>query len=486
MSVVEPTGGRSERDLADLSHVIRRRWIVLLACVAVVVSLGIVFLVTRQPTYTATSTFLVDQGGLSVGSSGPVLSERNLDAEVSLMRTDAFASEAARRLGLVAVPPVESLAVVDGGLVELDVRSDDAQLAADTANMYTELFGEMRRERITDTLQRASDALQAPIDGVEERLSVLADDDPLGVALGDELIRLSDRRNEVMLELAMDSSAMTVIRPATAPTAPDGVSPVVLLAAALVGGLLIGVAVAFILEFFDRKIRTPRDVREWTGADVAGSVPRDRGLANGPRLHVDFDSATVDSLRRLRVMLEGRQVLLFTGAESGCGTTTVAAHVAVLFAEAGRRVVMVDAAVAGPRLHTVFAVTGTPGLVEAVSLSSSEVVRPSPVVADQDASGELSLVPCGAVNGRNPEDVLARPELRNVVESLRERFDVVVIDSSALTSSTIAMVLAGMVDSVCLVERSGTKSGRSLRNAWRRLTAVNAPLSGVVLNAVSK
>ena len=105
-----------------------------------------------------------------------------------------------------------------------------------------------------DTLKRADEALQVPIDEIEQRIAVLDPDDPLAGALSDQLVELSDRRNAVVLELAVNDGAVTVIRPAAPPLDPNGLPVWVFIGAAALGGLLIGVTIAFVLEALDRRI----------------------------------------------------------------------------------------------------------------------------------------------------------------------------------------------------------------------------------------
>jgi non-specific protein-tyrosine kinase len=187
-----------------------------------------------------------------------------------------------------------------------------------------------------------------------------------------------------------------------------------------------------------------------------------------------------EAFRQLRTSLlfagDGRspQAVLVTSSVPGEGKSTVAANLAVTVAQAGRNVVLVDADLRRPTLHTLFDIAAPRGLATVLAESAAE--------PDLLASGveHLSLLPCGPLPS-NPAELLASPRMAQVVAGLRSRADILLFDAPPVTWAADAAVVATHVDGVLLVAQAGASKRDAMDRAKQQLLQVKAILLGVVL-----
>ncbi|MEU2348285.1 polysaccharide biosynthesis tyrosine autokinase [Modestobacter sp. NPDC049651] len=285
------------------------------------------------------------------------------------------------------------------------------------------------------------------------------------------------------------TSAVTVrtLQPATYDATPVGPDLVGNLWRGGAVGLVLGLLLAVARGKLDRWVRTDAQVREAAGVGLLGRVHDDRGLG---RAHVvtalPARSPSVDDLRAIAAALltddaVRRQVVLVAGCLPGDGASTVAVNVALSLARLGNRVLVVDADLRRPRAARSLGVADGPGLTEVLAgtLPVEQAVRGG-------GGGLLSVLPAGTLHP-NPGDLLGSPVMRVLVEELRASYDVVVIDAPpVLPLVDAALMGSALADGCVLVVRHGRTSRRQLAEAADRLTAVHAPLLGVVLDRVPR
>lgn len=200
--------------------------------------------------------------------------------------------------------------------------------------------------------------------------------------------------------------------------------------------------------------------------------------------HVDPMSAASEAFRVLRTNLQFMGLdkplksILITSATPGEGKSTVAANLAVTFAQAGLNVCLIDADLRRPRVAKLFGVDNWRGLTTAV-------VSQSGLEADLQPSGVpgLTLLTSGPIPP-NPAEMLGSARMSRLLEGFEARFDMVIIDSPPTLAVTDAAVLAPKVDGVILVIRSGQVARQQAIRAKEALEAVKANLLGVTLSAV--
>lgn len=273
------------------------------------------------------------------------------------------------------------------------------------------------------------------------------------------------------------------------------------LALAIVLGLMGGIGLALVLEFFDSSVHRTEDVEALTGRPVLGLVPMvkpkqmradhqreylpDRAVGH---YSAKFPKSSVsEAFRSLRTSLmfstpEGMPgTILITSPGPGDGKTTTAINLATVMAQNGSRVLLIDADLRKPRLHRDFGKPQAPGLTNRIAGTQSEAGDAS-AIAGTDVDG-LFVMPSGN-QAPNPAELLSSERMTKIIAMNARAFDHVIIDTAPILGLADSMVLSRLVDGVIVVAQSGTTPKESIKTSMRRLAQVRAPVLGVVLNAV--
>jgi capsular exopolysaccharide synthesis family protein len=274
----------------------------------------------------------------------------------------------------------------------------------------------------------------------------------------------------------------TLVDPATPDATPIQPRPPLIIGVAVVLGAFGGIGAALALEQLRRRIETPADVAEHTRAPVIGRLPRVRGLSRGDaRLIWDLggEVSLQESYRGLRTNLEfltrgHRQVLQVTSPEQSQGKSTVVANLGVAFAQIGVETIIVDADLRRPRQHDIFRVDNTTGLSTLLALGKTD-----PMLLPTGYEN-LWLLPSGPVPP-DPTEML-HVRLGGIIDNLRERAALVLIDTPPLLPVSDARLVAPHVSGVILVVGAGTQKPSALDVALERLSLVHAEILGIVLN----
>ena len=262
-------------------------------------------------------------------------------------------------------------------------------------------------------------------------------------------------------------------------------------------GLILGVGAAFFLEYLDRTVRTSSDVEMLLGIPVLGVIPRLRllegseahaGAGGGVPLVVAMDplDPAAEAYRNLRVNLmfmatEEAPIrsVLFSSPGPSEGKSTTAVNFAVMLAQQGQRVLLVDADLRRPSLHRALDVLREPGLTNLLigDAELRETVRPSVLP-------NLDFLPSGPFPP-NPSELLSSRQTVRLLEDLSGRYEQIVIDSPPVLAVTDAAVLAAHTDGVVLVLRSGETEQRAAERSVDQLRRLGVRVFGAALNEVS-
>ena len=271
---------------------------------------------------------------------------------------------------------------------------------------------------------------------------------------------------------------------------------------ALVLGISSGVGLAFLLEGMDNTVRTTEQAQMISALPSLGMIPlgsKSRNSGNGTgRLaltssrevvelvtQVRPQSQMAESYRALRTSLllsslgAPPKVIMVTSARPQEGKTTTAINSAIVLAQKGVRVLLVDADLRRPSVHKTLGMGPRSGLSNVLTGNATleQAIAPSPILPNLFVLAAGSPPP-------NPAELLASSNMKDVLNELREQFDHVVIDTPPTLSVTDAVVLSPRVDAIILVIRSGQTTKQALRRARDILMQVNAHVTGVLLNAV--
>ncbi len=297
---------------------------------------------------------------------------------------------------------------------------------------------------------------------------------------------LSQKYHEARIAEASVVPDLRVVDPARPPERPAfprrGLSGAL---GALVGAFA-GVAAAFAAERLDPRFHRPEEAEQLLGLPMLALVPRARE-ADG-KLPLSDDSRRsvfAESFRTLRTGVlysapEGSlRTLLVTSPEPEDGKSTVAANLALALARSGRRVVLVDADLRRPSLLEALQPPQPFGLSDHLvgEVRLEDAVQPT-------RYPDLHFVPAGRT-APNPAELLGSERMREFLRTLRERFDVVVLDSPPVLAVTDAAVLARDADGVVLVVNPQTTHREAALRARRQLESLGARVLGFVFNAVA-
>ena len=313
---------------------------------------------------------------------------------------------------------------------------------------------------------------------------------------------LLEKLKEAGVTAGLRSNNIRIINAARVPTAPSEPNIPRNLAFALVLGVITGVGLAFLLENMDNTVRTPEQAQAISALPSLGMIPlgsksSNRGPA-GARLaltsskeavemvtQVRPQSQMAESYRALRTSLllsnlgAPPKVVLVTSARPQEGKTTTSINTAIVLAQKGTRVLLVDADLRRPSVHKTLGMGPRSGLSNVLTGSASlqQTVTTSTVLPN------LFVLPAGSPPP-NPAELLASSNMRDLLAELREQYDHIVIDTPPTLSVTDAVVLSPRADATILVIRSGQTTKQALRRSRDILTQVNAHVAGVLLNAV--
>ena len=259
---------------------------------------------------------------------------------------------------------------------------------------------------------------------------------------------------------------------------------------ALAAGLVLGVGLAFLLERLDTTIRTEADVRLKLGVPLLGSVfyrPLNRTESRlGQELEIITATQQQDRVseqyRAIRTSLlfsridERLATVVVTSTLPGEAKTTTACNLAVVMAQAGNRVVLVDADFRRPGLQEIFSVQTNAGLSDAIIGNAS--------VEDMlvDTSVDTLRILTTGTSPPNPSEVLGSTAMDRIIEQLSNLTDVIIFDTPPLAAVTDATVLAALVDGVVLVVEERRTPIQSIKRSIETLAGVGVEPMGVVLN----
>jgi succinoglycan biosynthesis transport protein ExoP len=296
---------------------------------------------------------------------------------------------------------------------------------------------------------------------------------------------LLQRTKETGISGELRTSNIRVVDPAERPRSP--VSPNVRnnLLLALFGGATLGIGLAFFFDHLDIRIRTPDEIKQHLGLPFLGMVPALFNLEDATPIITDpILTSFGESFRVIRTNVlfssaeGGAKSIVVTSTGPGEGKTAVASNLAIALAQAGQRVLLVDADMRKPRVHEVFSLEQAPGLSNVLVGTAlvSQAVRAS------GAQG-LWILPSG-LNPPNPAELLGSKRFEDFTRSLSEYFDWVVVDTPPVMAVTDSSVVAHLATGVLFVVGADMTSRFAAQRALEQLDHAHAKFVGAILNRV--
>lgn len=478
---------------------------------------GVAYLSSRltMPVYAASTTLLVNEApssGKATDYASILTSERLARTYSEMMTKQPVLEEAAKDLNL-ATPlnrvRISVNLVRDTQLMVLTIESEDPQLAKNLADAIPVAFS---RKNATVQTERYSDSkanLSKEIDALKEQIAskqaeINAIGTPSSPAKETELARLQTEMTQLRQSLAyllqsfenirlaeaQSTSNIVVVEPAVLPSIP--IRPRTLqntLLGALVGFIL-AVGVVVLIEYLDDRVRSPEQIDKTLKLPVVGLIAKMSSSVTGPdksRLIAMREprSPVVEAFRSLRTNIQFAGVdqpmrsLLITSAGPAEGKSTVASNLAVVMAQAGLKVALVDCDLRRPSQHKQFEIPNRTGLTDILLRDPSQwhdIMVPSGVP-------NLLLISSGALPP-NPSELLGSKRMHQLLEYLQQSHDVMILDAPPLLPVTDALVLASMADGVVMViDYGATRIGEAVQGK-SQLDQSGAHLVGIVMNRI--
>jgi succinoglycan biosynthesis transport protein ExoP len=254
---------------------------------------------------------------------------------------------------------------------------------------------------------------------------------------------------------------------------------------AFVAGLLLAIGLAFGTEYLDNRIKTPQELKAQLGIPFLGMVPTVPADKHpNPRVDNGVPQNFAEAFKSVRTNVlfssadEGMRTLVITSAGPGEGKSLVASNLGLALAQAGQRVLLIDADMRRPRVHEIFGGAQEPGLsnVLAGNAKTNEAVRKS-------GTAGLWLLPAGHIPP-NPAELLGSRRYADFIGSLGVHFDWVLIDTPPVMVVADSSIVSNQSSGVLFVVRADHTSRHAVRAAVEQLEAANAHLIGSVLNSV--
>jgi capsular exopolysaccharide synthesis family protein len=428
--------------IQDFVKLLRTRWVVICATVAVAVLGAAAANLLTTPLYEAsTRLFVSTTSGTSLTETyqGNRFSQERVLSYTALLTGETLAQRTIDKLGLDMSAEelrenVTASAKVDTVLIDVAVTDESAVRARDIADALSDEFVVMVRE------------LETPEDGTGPDARVIVE------------------------------------QRASIPQNPVSPKPIRNLAFGLALGLLLGIGLALLRDVLDNTVKDRQTLEEITGVGVVGSVPLDKERRKEPAISFDNDhSAIAEAFRKLRTNLQFLAVdnppraIVITSSMPNEGKSTTAINIALALAEAEHNVVLVEGDLRRPRLDKFLDLVGSVGFSTVLTgrASLQEVLQKTRFPG-------LTVLTSGTIPP-NPSELLGSLAARKVLDELRGQFDYVVIDSSPLLAVTDAAILAAAADGVLVMARFGRTKREQLSQAVRHLENVGAPLLGAVM-----
>lgn len=426
-------------DLRQYVAALRKGWWIILVAAVLGTAGGAFINLRATPQYASTVTFFISTpiGGGTSALSADQFATRRITSYVGLLSSDVVAQR-----------------VIDKTGVDLNVSQVRSRIAGD-ADLNTVLL----TATITDSSPETSLVMAQAV--ATEFGSIVNQVDPIGP----------------------DNVVLRVISGPTLNPTPVSPRTTFNLAAGLALGLAAGIVIALLRVLLDTTIRQPQVLRTLTGVPVLGVIPFEKSAKKSPLISEgQARSIRAEAFRQLRTNLQfvdverPVRVLVVTSSVADEGKSTTATNLAVSFSESGRQVLLIEADLRRPRVADYLGLERAVGLTNVLAgqVDIDDVLQPW-------GRGGLSVLPSGSIPP-NPSELLGSPRMLELLEQLKSRFEVIVIDTPPLLPVTDAAVAAAHADGAVLVARYGKATRGQVTTAVRSLQSVDARLLGTILN----
>ncbi|HRJ54349.1 MAG TPA: polysaccharide biosynthesis tyrosine autokinase [Candidatus Thiothrix moscowensis] len=427
------------------------------------------------------------------------IQQERFDKESKLAVLSDKARPAAERIGILKdnsaylqtlAQRLDQLKTQKSSTAELrqQIRNLENEIDAEIATKLTSINSELEAIKKEESLVHESIARAKAAAMQEQDKSIAYNTLQREVTTNQELYQsLLQRMKEISVAGGMAANNVVIIDKAQVPLKKFKPSLSTNLAFGTLLGLLLGMSAAFLRDFMDDRVKDVAELERATALPVLGIVPAVQDYTPDQLAMLAVKeprSSIAESFRSLRtalrfVLQDGSKGIIFvTSAHAGEGKSTTTSNLACAYANAGNKVLLIDADLRNPSLHKTLGITNETGL-------SNYLEGYGDTTAMVQATGinNLSLIPAGTLPD-DPAELISSAQMESLLATARDAYDLILIDGPPVLGLADAVILASLADTTLVTVRAESTHLSTLGNALKRLRQSHANLSGILLNRV--
>lgn len=356
-------------------------------------------------------------------------------------------------------------------------------------------YGELVKSRIVSDKVIENLNLQIPYDQFQGKIdvSLVNDTEIIKVVARDADNELAaDIANEVSdefmetVKMKMKVENVQIIDRARIPQDPVSPRKFLNMAIGAVLGFMVGVFLTFLLEYLDNTFKTPDDIKNNLDLPVLGSIPEIKSRGRETIVSKNPKSPISEAFRTMRTNIQFTSIdkelksLAITSSVQEEGKSTIVSNLAISIAQEGKKVIIVDGDLRKPKVHKRFTLPNSSGLTNVLAGSNTledVVYNPSNIEG-------LSVITSGPIPP-NPSELLSSKSMKKLLKDLKDKYDMVIIDTPPVGLVTDSAVVSTLVDGTLLVIEAGRPEIGQVQHAKELLDKVDANIIGTVLNKLS-
>ena len=491
----QPDQGSRQADLERVLAILRRRAGLIALCFFVTAAAAFGFSELQTKEYSASASLLFRNPGFAEDLFGTTstpsssVPTREAATNEKLVGLKVVGARTAKLLPALSPEEVSGMVSVESQgeaeIVSVTATGPDAALAQRVANTFARQFIAFRAGTDKAKLDQAKRLAEREY----KRLSPAEKESARGQAL-------SRGAEKLGILASLQTGNAELVQPAGLPTSPSSPKPKRNAILGAILGLLLGIGLAFLLERLNRRLRDPEETQDVFGLPVLATVPESKAIdaANHGETAAELPFVENESFRMLRASLryfnvdEDVSVVLISSHAAGVGKSTVAWHLARVAAGAAKTI-LVETDLRNPSIGRQHGLQMGPGLAEVLThqVELDEAIQARQIAGGGNGAkaGEraVDVIVAGA-KPPNPAELIESQTMSEVLVKLRERYELVVIDTAPLGVVSDAFPLLREVDGVLAVARLGKSTRDGAERLREQLVRLEAPVLGIVANGV--
>ncbi len=280
---------------------------------------------------------------------------------------------------------------------------------------------------------------------------------------------------------------ISIVDPASVPEKPVKPKKKLNIILSLITSLFLGIFLAFFLEYLDNTVKYPSEVERHFKTPLLGIIGKIEFETANPKkeeliIVTESKSHIAESFRTIRTNLSfaspdtEKKTFIISSALPSEGKTLVSANLAVSFSQVEKKVLLLDCDLRRPRIHQIFNLERNEGLSEFLSGSSELKVK-------ETRFPNLKVITSGVIPP-NPAELLASKKMRNLLEQIKEEFDMIIIDSAPILSAADSIEIVPLTNGVVMVIKAASTPIPSVQTAIDQISDVGGKVIGCILNNV--